>query len=413
MRTPKLPLVALFAVVPVLLASCSSDDSAAGPQGGGGGYVQDGSAGSSANEAGQDVLLTDVQTNGDGAAQGDAATDASADSSCGATAFAIEARLPNMLIVFDRSCSMRRQWASPTEFGTGPDDPSTRWFKAREALDLLTTSFQTRVRFGMMVFPRPKMGCDDAPVVNVAPDVLTKDAVLGVLQEPEVIPFTLCTPPSGSPPGEQPHVTPTAEALEAVIATKVLEDPLRENVVILMTDGGATCEATPDSLGALATQLLGAGVKTAVVGFGDTETAGAVDMLNAISLAGGMPRPNGPPHYWYAAQPADLQAALDTIVSASVSCTFSIKGTPPDSSKLYVFVDGTELPRNDPNGWTYDEAANTVTFAGSACAAIQSGTSKSINVVFGCPENLCTPQTEVCDGIDNDCDNVADEGCVK
>ncbi|MFW5741377.1 MAG: hypothetical protein ACOC1F_13535, partial [Myxococcota bacterium] len=60
----------------------------------------------------------------------------------------------------------------------------------------------------------------------------------------------------------------------------------------------------------------------------------------------------------------------------------------------------------------YDEDDNTVTFQGAACEEIQAGRAQSINVVFGCPENVCTPTDEVCDGIDNDCDGIVDEGCL-
>ena len=154
-------------------------------------------------------------------------------------------------------------------------------------------------------------------------------------------------------------------------------------------------------------------MKTAVVGFGDVETGNAADMLNAMAEAGGLAKPNGPPHFWFASDANELQNALDTIVEESVSCTFELQGTPPDTDKLYAFLDGTELTRDDADGWVYDESTNSVTFQGAACDAIRTGEAQSINVVFGCPENVCTPTEEVCDGIDNDCDGIVDEGCVN
>ena len=416
MRPPKLiQAVITLATSAILFAACGSDgDGAASNSGGSGGSQSDaggngGTAGTGANGGDAAADTTFPIDGGNGAPDADAA----ADVSCGATGLAVEAKLPNMLILFDRSCSMRRKVFDSSAFGTGPDDPETRWYVAREAVDTLATEYQTRVRFGMMVFPEPREDCGEYPAINVQPDVLTAGAILDVLTEPDVQPFTLCTQPGSSIPGEQPHVTPTAEALDTVINSGVLQDPERNNYLLLITDGGATCDATAASLGSQATTLLASGVQTAVVGFGDVETGTAADMLNAMAQAGGLPRPAGPPFFWLAVNPTELADALDAIVAESVSCTFELQGTPPEPDKLYVFVDGTELVRDAADGWVYDEATNTVTFQGGACDAIRSGDSHSINVVYGCPEDVCTPTDEVCDGIDNDCDGIVDEGCVN
>ncbi|MBW2528063.1 MAG: hypothetical protein JRI23_28030 [Deltaproteobacteria bacterium] len=349
---------------------------------------------------------------GSGSADGSGGAGSETETSCGATGFSVEVRQPNVLVLFDRSCSMRRRLdTSEIRFGTGPDDPRTRWFAAREAVRTITQAYEAQIRFGLMAFPEPYEGCDELPIVDVMPDLLASNAVMTALHQSPVQPFSVCV----GDPAPQPFVTPTSEALEAIISSGVLDDPTRDNLVLLLTDGGATCGPTHDAitaeLGSLTGQLLQSGVKTAAIGFGDQFVGSeAVAKLEAIAEAGGLPRPGGPPSFWPATDANQLQSALDDIIADAVSCTFALQGTPPDDDKLYAFLDGQEVLRDDPDGFSYDSADNAVTFHGAACDDIQDGSVQSINVVYGCPEDLCTPSEEVCDGIDNDCDDQVDEG---
>lgn len=344
---------------------------------------------------------------GDGARHLDAKT-------CGATAFQIEPAHPNVLVLFDRSCSMRRRYDLPTgDFGTGPTDPKTRWFMARQAVDKLTKAYQTRVRFGLMVFPRPTKGCGDLPQLNVTPAVMRRSAILSALDQTAVVPFTLC-PPKGQPgTGPQPTETPTAEAMSAATALKELKDPARASYILLITDGMATCGATAASLGAQTATLKAQGVKTAVVGFGEADQPTAVAMLGTMATQGGMSKPGGKQAFWLATDPASLQQALDSLVSQAVSCSFSLKQTPPAKDKLYAFHDGQNVAEGGADGWTYDAAANAITFHGASCQRLKQGQVKNVSLVFGCPDPACVPSKEVCDGFDNDCDGKVDEGCIE
>jgi len=345
-----------------------------------------------------------------------------ADATCGGAGFGVTGLAPEVIVLFDRSCSMRRRYdaagaAVPTtaaNFATGPEDPIGRWYAAREALRGLVARYPTGVRWGLTVFPDVLEGCGESPALRVSPADGTGPEVVATLERPEISPFTLCTPPLAAPsPGDQPAETPTLEALAALAALPPPADAGRERVILLISDGAATCGASPSSLGAQTSALRSAGVRTAAIGFSlASELAEATPMLNAIADAGGLPRTAGGDRFYVASSPAELDAAFDAIVAASIPCTFRLSDAPEDPALLRVALDDVPVAADPVDGFSYSPATGLLTLHGAACGRIQRREATRIGVGYGCEAPACVPIAEVCDGLDNDCDGVADDDCL-
>jgi hypothetical protein len=335
----------------------------------------------------------------------DAGVDAGTDGSCGGGELPISLDPPNVLVVIDRSCSMRRT-VTDGEFGTGPDDPNTRWNIAREAVRRMTERYRTRVRWGLMAYPDALEGCGQPPTALVPPGPGTTDAIYTTLQSNDVQPFHWCDM------GDvQPHQTPTDEALEAALLLPELADAERDDFVLLITDGAATCGADDTTMTDIGARLVAAGIRTAVVGFGAETTSGtAATMLEALAVAGGLANAAGPPSYYLAGDAAALDLVLEAIVFPSIPCTFSLLETPPDPDAVRVLANDEEL--EEGVAWSYDEVANEVELLGATCEALRRGDITRLGVFYGCATPTCTPHDERCNGLDDDCDGEVDDDCL-
>ncbi len=285
---------------------------------------------------------------------------------------------PRMLIVLDKSSSMN---GYATEEDPVPSGTPTKWEAAVQAIQNVTQHYQGDIAFGIMVYPNPNHCSPGQVLVDVA--LNTSDAIDGVLGDP---------PPSGG------NYTPTAQSLEECSSYQPLLDQPVPRYVLLITDGWQWCDPYDPATRFLQVDaianLASLGITTYVVGFG-----GGVDTLalNRSAVAGGTAFPNcnetssdptDPNNCYYQADDSnELNNALDDIAGQVVI-------TPEVCDNL----------DNDCDGSTDEDLTRVCQtecgFGYETCSAGQW-------VDCDAPQ----PTDEICDGEDNDCDGITDEGC--
>jgi hypothetical protein len=297
---------------------------------------------------------------------------------CGGFVFVIEAVPPNLLIMLDRSGSMD---------ASVPNTNLNRWEVAKIAIEQVTTNFDDKIRFGLATYSAcTGGGCAPGTIVvpiadmNAAAINAFLATTVGVgsgngqnVDDQGLIEY-LCD--SGDPE------TNTGTSLNAQVGNPALQDPERDNSILLITDGAESSECIDNGVNGTVAALnlfsQAISVKTFAVGFGGAN----LDEINNIAAAGGT-------QMGYLADMAeDLEMALDQIANAVATCTFELDQVPPDAAEIYVFFDKDPagVPNDQSDGWTYDPMTNTVTFHGGACEAIKSGAVVDIDIVYGCNE---------------------------
>lgn len=284
---------------------------------------------------------------------------------CGTFEATISAVPPNLLVVLDRSCSMRDEVGG-----------STKWQIAVDALNTLTTSYNGKIRFGLTLFPDLTMPSCGQAMIPIPPADANEAAIQSLLTK------SLMMDDPYYPDG--PCVTNIDTAMEQASMEPSLKDMTRSNYALLITDGKqSSCNLAGGDTGTemIIANMFAQNIPTFVIGFGS-----GIDpmQMNKFAVAGGVP--NSMPKYYDASDQASLEAALDIIADATIGCKFVLTETPPDSDQIYVFFDKVSVPR-DPthmNGWDYDPATNTVEFFGPSCDALKAGTVTDVAVVFGC-----------------------------
>jgi hypothetical protein len=261
-------------------------------------------------------------------------------------------------------------------------DQNNKWDQATAALDQMAANLASALRLGLEIFSGLEAGQD---AMCAEPSLVLP---MGVHTAGEVTASYASLSPEGA--------TPMRRALELALANDWVSDASdpgdasRSKNVLLVTDGQPNCltgndyqQEDADGTVTAAGALFAAGVRIFVVGFGDGVDP---DTLDRIAEAGGTDNQGDPAHRYYQANNgAELEAALLAIGAAIVSCDLVVSGHPADPTRIYVVVNGTALERDDPNGFTYDAATNTISLTGSACAGLQTSSQPTLQVIFGCP----------------------------
>jgi hypothetical protein len=296
-------------------------------------------------------------------------------STCGVTEIKSDIVPPNLLIVLDRSCTMK-----------GEIDGKSKWELAVGALDGLVGAYAGKLRFGLTLFPDsvdPK--CEQAKFL--LPPKNGNEAAIQAL-------LTAGLDASDKSHPGSPCVTNGAQTMKQASTEPSLADKTRKSYFVLVTDGltQQVCDLTgaPEGTVKILENLAQKqGVPTYVIGFG----SGQIDKaeLNNFAVAGGVPTsdPADPSFKYYRAENgAALQAALTVIAQKSLGCEYKLASVPPDTKNVHVFFDKSAEVAQDPShkdGWDYDAATNQVVFHGAACTSLKEGAVAAVDIVLGCP----------------------------
>jgi len=307
--------------------------SATGGSGGGG---TGGKAGSSAGGSGG--------TGGAGGTTGGAGGSGGTAGSGGGGGTAGDCEAPEIVVLLDRSASMQ----DPPDVYTPPETRS-KWELTAAPLGEALIATSPDIAWGLKVFPENGGEVLDAcaagsvtGAIDFAPADDSADIVATAIR---------AQVPDG--PG-----TPTGDAVLRTVEFLTARATLRPKYILLVTDGAPSCsyvtettsgmegtdQARFHAIDAITSAYL-AGIPTFVVGIAPS-SASAVDTMNGMADAGGMPPPDAnptSPRFYQVDAEGELAAAIASIESAAMSCAM-----PPEPLPLPFFDDFED---GDANGW--------------------------------------------------------------
>jgi Mg-chelatase subunit ChlD len=295
---------------------------------------------------------------------------------CAHEAFELSRQPAEILIVLDRSGSMK-------EIPTG--DTSTKWDLVVPGVNQVVTATDASVSWGLKVFPEGEgASCNAMTVTNAIPVPIAAKNAAAVTGQ-----ITASTP--------EGQGTPTGAAVNAATAyLKTLTEP-NPKIILLATDGEPTCAATGSNTAQARTYAVQAitdaataGFKTVVVGVATTKTA-TTQALNDMAVAGQMPRVDADPtapKFYLASTKDELVAALQQITGKVSNCVFNLTSTPPDPDNIAVKINGEKAPKDTThtNGWDYiGTGYKQVEVFGQWCEQLKAADANKVNFVLGCP----------------------------
>lgn len=284
---------------------------------------------------------------------------------------------PDMLIVLDRSGSMKMNNVN-------------RWDPSVAGLNAITQKLDDVVQFGLMTFPaRSGDGQNGGGQQrNCSPGEL--DAPVAINNAANIADILEDMEPGGR--------TPTAATLENVLTvlSASSQDPdaiFTAKYVLLVTDGAPNCsgqggggfgsgQGEPAAVAAsvqAVKALAEAGIPTYVLGYdtkNDRALAAALDQMAAVGDTGDT-----------AHRPIEDEESLvrefDSIAGGAVTCDYLLENE-VDPAFVRVELDGELVNLDDPNGWRLRQDNRTVSLQGAACEKLRTGNDHTFSVVVQC-----------------------------
>lgn len=280
----------------------------------------------------------------------------------------------NILVVYDKSGSMREAWNLPD--GTA----STKLIAAGKAFIDALVPTAAKVNVGTIFFP--SSGSCDVAELSSGEQIAMQNGV----------DYLNAWTAYWQPPRDAGGNTPLLAGLQR--ADTALSDPTfattfpGTTVVIVITDGDPNCSWDAPTANALVAKWLTTGIETYVIGLPGLSGDGLA-LLTDLAVAGGTT------DFYNTTDSATLQMQLAKITSETVStkldsCKIKLDPPPPSADKVVMVAEekGQKLsvPRviNADAGWTINAAGTQVELTGLLCRDAQNGRFTKITLEYGC-----------------------------
>ncbi len=341
--------------------------------GSGGTGIQTGSGGSGTGTGG---------TIGIGTSGGTGGTSDVANGECDQVNFESQRKPVEVLLVLDRSGSMTEHYppGSDPSLDQNGDAKVDRWELLTPSVNAALIASDANIAWGLKLFPTGvDTSCSASTITS------TIEIPIAAMNATTITGLVDTTAADG-------NGTPTGQAIQAGAAYLATLPAGVDRYMLLATDGDPSCP--DDSSGeTLALQELtaayNAGYPTFVVGVideGDNR-----EKLNAMAVAGGVPRPLANPladKFYLASTQQALVDALASITGQIPSCVFQFDSAPPDPTNIAVKVNGEKVVQDTTHteGWDYTSEDHLgVELYGATCETVKDASANTIDMIFGCP----------------------------
>jgi Mg-chelatase subunit ChlD len=295
---------------------------------------------------------------------------------CGLQTFDLVRKPADVLLVLDRSASMK-------DPPSGATASTTKWDLTVPAITEVIAGTSTALSWGMKSFPEGEGA--ECVAGSVTPKIDVPIAPANATAVNAAVNATLA----------DGNGTPTGDAIKQAVAYLKMLPNDHARYILLATDGEPSCPKPTDTARMYAVQSIteaaAAGFHTFVVGVATTK-ATATTVLNQMAIAGLEPRGDLNPaatRFFLANTKEELVTSLKVITGQIPNCLFPLATTPPVPENIAVKVSGTKAPR-DPShtdGWDYTGPDfSAVAVYGSWCQMIQTSAADMVQIVYGCKD---------------------------